>query len=696
MASVPRRLVDRISSGLALLSGRRTFDDSSEPSNGNPPEDHAIPEEKPSSGPEADAPGTEAAAEPPTPDPKDSEPSEAFPSPICRFDATGRFIGANTAYFDWSGREPTPTGEGDMAVAMLRLKVGQILSGQSDADAGPSATLPGVPLKTGRGDTVTVSVTILSPQLEGARVTTSTREIWAVLVPDPVKAPEKRFDWFLDVAPFGVALVDRSGTIKQSNTTFRDLIGLRSERRAASVLEYVEEPDRESLLAVIGRPDNRSTLAEASEIRIAGKEGLFVAALSRSANQRERDADVMLYFFDVSSTKALEQQIVQSQKMQAVGQLAGGVAHDFNNLLTAMTGFCDLLLLRHRPGDQSFSDVMQIKQNANRAANLVRQLLAFSRQQTLIPRVLDVTETLAELSHLLRRLIGENISLSIEHERDLDSIKVDQGQLDQVVINLVVNARDAMPAGGSIMMRTSNVQVETPVREGDEVMPPGRYVLIEVSDTGSGIPPSIVDRIFEPFFSTKEVGSGTGLGLSTVYGIVKQTGGFIFVKSAPTEGSTFSIFFPAHAGGEEVQQEVPPDGAVGNRDLTGAGTILLVEDEDPVRLFAARALRAKGYKVLEARSGEAALDLLSEDRSKLGEVDLLITDVVMPGVDGPTLIKRIREDRADILVICISGYSEDALRQRISEDSGIHFLPKPFSLKQLAYTVKTVLDDAAA
>ena len=240
----------------------------------------------------------------------------------------------------------------------------------------------------------------------------------------------------------------------------------------------------------------------------------------------------MLHFIDVTEQKNLEVQFAQSQKMQAVGQLAGGVAHDFNNLLTAMIGFCDLLLMRFRPGDPSFADIMQIKQNANRAANLVRQLLAFSRQQTLQPRILDITDVLVELSHLLRRLIGENIELKVVHGRDLGLAKVDQGQLEQVIINLAVNARDAMPGGGTLTIRTANVTSRpAPMRRGHETMPAGNYVLIEVTDTGIGIPKENLARIFEPFFSTKEIGSGTGLGLSTVYGIVKQTGGFIFVDS---------------------------------------------------------------------------------------------------------------------------------------------------------------------
>ncbi|HTV45588.1 MAG TPA: ATP-binding protein [Stellaceae bacterium] len=379
--------------------------------------------------------------------------------------------------------------------------------------------------------------------------------------------------------------------------------------------------------------------------------------------------------------------------MQAVGQLAGGVAHDFNNLLTAMIGFCDLLLLRLRPGDPAFADIMQIRQNANRAANLVRQLLAFSRQQALQPKVLDITDVLVELSHLLRRLIGENVVLEVEHGRDLGLVKVDQGQLEQVVINLVVNARDAMPVGGRLTIRTANLHQTTPLRRGSEIMPAGDYVRIEVADTGVGIAPADLARIFEPFFSTKEVGSGTGLGLSTVYGIVKQTGGFIFADSAPGRGAVFEIFLPRHraaapaplARAVAVEPTTP-------KDLTGTAAVMLVEDDDAVRLFGARALRNKGYRITEARSGEAALELI---RSATQKFDLLITDVVMPQMDGPTLIREVRLIDPAIKIIFISGYAEDAFRQRLDRDGGIHFLPKPFSLKQLAIKVKEVLGNGS-
>jgi two-component system cell cycle sensor histidine kinase/response regulator CckA len=352
-----------------------------------------------------------------------------------------------------------------------------------------------------------------------------------------------------------------------------------------------------------------------------------------------------------------------------------------------MIGFCDLLLLRHKPGDPSFADIMQIKQNANRGANLVRQLLAFSRQQTLQPRVLNVTDTLAELSNLLRRLIGETIKLQMVHGRGLWPVRVDQGQLEQTIINLVVNARDAIARDGQISIRTANATVTKPRRRGSEEMAPGEYVAISVADTGVGIPPENLDRIFDPFFSTKAVGSGTGLGLSTVYGIVRQTGGFVFVDSTVGEGTEFTIYLPRHSAAETLAGAQAAE-APAPRDLTGAERILLVEDEDAVRMFSVRALRNKGYEVLEAENGEAALALFDEHDD---QVDLLITDVVMPTMDGPALIAEVHKRRPDMTVICISGYTEDRYRDRIGGSANVHFLAKPFSLKQLAAKVKDVL-----
>jgi two-component system, cell cycle sensor histidine kinase and response regulator CckA len=524
---------------------------------------------------------------------------------------------------------------------------------------------------------------------------------------------------FFADAPVGIAVVDPLGRFIHVNRALGDLFETAAESMSGrGLLTLLNPEDRAAVAqrlvdAASGREDRTPI-----EIRLAPPgERTMVLLLSRfdksaAIGQSKVEAPVpdaadipgrapaaaaipagpaeslTLYFIDVTERKHLEAQFAQSQKMQAIGQLAGGVAHDFNNLLTAMIGFCDLLLLRARPGDPAFADIMQIKQNGNRAANLVRQLLAFSRQQSLRPRVLDITEVLAELAHLLRRLIGENIELEFAHGRDLGLVKVDQGQLEQVVINLAVNARDAMAHGGRLTIRTANVDQPGPVRRGTETMPAGDYVLIEVADTGIGIAPDTLARIFEPFFSTKEVGTGTGLGLSTVYGIVKQTGGFVFVESSPGRGATFSIYLPRHQAPDAVAAEPgEPEPGI-PRDLTGSGTIMLVEDDDPVRVFGARALRNKGYRVIEAKSGEAALAMI---KSGGDSIDLVISDVVMPQMDGPALVRELRMIDCRTKVIFISGYAEDAFRQRLDEERDIHFLPKPFNLKQLALKVKEVL-----
>jgi two-component system cell cycle sensor histidine kinase/response regulator CckA len=495
----------------------------------------------------------------------------------------------------------------------------------------------------------------------------------------------ERFQRFFTNAPVGIALLDAEGRIEEANRAVGDLFDVPMQTLIGQELVGLITPGagdgplpREPLEVRLLRPRERS----------------LAIFLSRLDETHGGEGGLILHFIDVTEQKNLQIQFAQSQKMQAVGQLAGGVAHDFNNLLTAMIGFCDLLLLRCRPGDPSFADIMQIKQNANRAANLVRQLLAFSRQQTLQPRVLDITDVLVELSHLLRRLIGENIELKVVHGRELGLAKVDQGQLEQVIINLAVNARDAMPEGGTLTIRTDNVIQKEPDRRGHEVVPPGDYLLIEVADTGVGIPKENLERIFEPFFSTKEIGSGTGLGLSTVYGIVKQTGGFVFVDSRPGRGTAFQILLPRYRSPESDSSSRSEIGDVGSsRDLTGIGTVMLVEDDDPVRIFGARALRNKGYTVIEARSGEAALELI---RGGAEKIDLLITDVVMPRLDGPGLIRQVREIHPAIKVIFISGYAEDEFRQRLDRDHAIHFLPKPFSLKQLAGKVKEVMNDEAA
>jgi len=448
--------------------------------------------------------------------------------------------------------------------------------------------------------------------------------------------------------------------------------------------EMIHPAVRSETTTKLRRAFERTTPTPPFEIRF-DEDKIHTTTYVSHLTQDDGASILMLQFLDISEQKRLERQFIQSQKMQAVGQLAGGIAHDFNNLLTAMIGYCDLLLQRYLPNDPAYTDVMQIKQNANRAANLVRQLLAFSRQQTLQPKVVHITDNLADLSTLLRRLIGAGIELKMVHGRDLWPVKVDVSQLEQVIINLVVNARDAITNGGTLTIRTSNYQCLVQERMGHDLVAKGDYVMIEVIDTGHGISPEHLEHIFEPFFSTKEVGEGTGLGLSTVYGIVKQTGGFVLVDSIMGEGTTFTILLPRYEG--EGEEAFPPPSEVSSKDLTGRGTILLVEDEDAVRMFSARALREKGYRVIEADSGEVALELLGQGE----RFNLLITDVVMPKMDGPTLSKKIRDLYPDTKTIFISGYTEDTFRKNLDHNAKIHFLSKPFTLKDLASKVKEVL-----
>jgi two-component system, cell cycle sensor histidine kinase and response regulator CckA len=623
-------------------------------------------------------------------------------------DSSGRFVAINQTLARCLDATPTEIIDGAMRLHDFLAPRPPPGTPAWDASSGGRTAVDGVPLeiesRRGRRLSVTIeqAVTGSGSALRAwsiARLRDGERGSDMAAADLPV-GPDPRF--FAD-APVGIAVVDRRGRFVEVNRALGELFGTAPQALIGrELIGLLNQEDRAVIAAKFGAAADRTIDCAPVEVRLEQpRDRAMVLLLSRIDEARaaatsrrglpddDAQGELTLYFIDVTERKNLETQFAQSQKMQAVGQLAGGVAHDFNNLLTAMIGFCDLLLLRSRPGDPAFADIMQIKQNANRAANLVRQLLAFSRQQTLQPRVLDITDVLVDLSHLLRRLIGENIVLEVVHGRELGLVKVDQGQLEQVVINLVVNARDAMPQGGRLTIRTANLHQAAALRRGAETMPAGDYVLIEVADTGAGIAPHNLARIFEPFFSTKEVGSGTGLGLSTVYGIVKQTGGFVFVNSTPGEGATFAIYLPRHraAAGVPAVRTTAAELVV-PRDLTGTAAVMLVEDDDAVRMFGARALRNKGYRVTEAKSGEAALELIGGSTEKF---ELLITDVVMPQMDGPALVREVRLCDPGIKVIFISGYTEDAFRQRLDSDSGIHFLPKPFSLKQLAVKVKEVI-----
>jgi len=503
---------------------------------------------------------------------------------------------------------------------------------------------------------------------------------------DPAERPAMAVGADLEEVPVAIMTFGPDGVMRVANHAARELMW-RGDIRAAmfhDLFEGLGRPVSEWLADVVaGRHPGGSEV-----LRVRGEEERFLQITLRRHVEGGRPGALAI-LNDATRLKTMEAQFAQSQKMQAIGQLAGGISHDFNNLLTAISGHCDLLLLRHGREDSDFADLEQIRQNANRAASLVGQLLAFSRKQTLNPEVLDLEDVLGDLTHLLNRLMVEKVDLTLAHlgrvvGRPLGRIRADKRQVEQVLINLVVNARDAMPAGGDIRIETEPVTLAEDLQRDRATVPAGDYTVIRVVDHGVGIPEHQLRQIFEPFFTTKRVGEGTGLGLSMAYGIVKQSGGFIFVDSAVGEGTTFSLYFPVYEGPDEAPvAEVKRVTA-----KQGEGVVLLVEDEASVRAFASRALSLRGYTVLEAANAEEALAKL-EDRSL--HVDLFVTDVVMPGMDGPAWVRRAHLQRPGVKVIFMSGYAEDGLAEDQARVPNSVFLPKPFSLNDLTNTVQGLL-----
>ena len=570
--------------------------------------------------------------------------------------------------------------------------------------------------------------------------TAGRRELY--LLP-PSSAPELTSEeWaFIDGLPVPLLKLDVTGRITMANRRARDLLGDGDAIGSlmADQVEGLGRPVSEWLReAHAGRHLGRSEIVRATR----EDEDVFIQ-ISLAQISEGKGTALVAVLQDATELKSLEAQFVQSQKMEAIGQLAGGVAHDFNNLLTAISGHCDLLLLGRDEQDPAYSDLSQIVQNANRAAALVRQLLAFSRKQTLRPEKLLLTESLSDLTHLLNRLVGEKILLQLDHDAALLPVRADRRQLDQVIMNLVVNARDAMQDGGTIRVETRNVILESALQRDRASVPAGEYVAIRVVDQGTGIPADKIGKIFEPFFTTKMAGKGTGLGLSMAYGIVKQMGGYIFVDSLSGQGTTFTLYFPASReadfpedardaevsgqtaydpetdGSQPALGSVPDDMAsmycAENRDGEASlpphcqtsehkvtevsqvasevadpqdnetgGVVLLVEDEAPVRAFASRALRMRGFTVLEADCAEQALSVLDDTALN---VDVFVTDVIMPGMDGPTWVAKALEDRPDVKVVFVSGYAEDSVADHQARIPNSVFLPKPFSLTELTATV---------
>ncbi len=492
----------------------------------------------------------------------------------------------------------------------------------------------------------------------------------------PITAQE-----LFDELPIALVRISPNGTIMQTNAFSREILGIK-EGAAPNLSEIVSGLSR-PVDEWLGDLSQRAANGDPKLVQVTGPKTEVFLHVSMISLDPRGGSDLIAVISDATELKTLEAQFVQSQKMQAIGQLAGGVAHDFNNLLTAISGYCDLLLLRHDKGDPDYSDLTQINQNANRAAALVGQLLAFSRKQTLQPKVLDVDEALADMTHLLNRLVGEKIEFSLHYAENLPNVYADKRQLEQVVMNLVVNARDAMPSGGSVDIHTSEIHFDTDTEIERARISKGSYVEIKVQDTGLGIEAKNLSHIFDPFFTTKDVGEGTGLGLSTVYGIIKQTGGFIFADSTVGAGTIFRILLPAteHVEGP-IKQETHSVSLL--PDTLKGITALLVEDEVAVRSFAARALAMQDIKVFEAGSAEDALLLLNDPDMK---IDVIISDVVMPGQDGPTWVQIALKERPDVKVIFVSGYAEETFSMEFDKITGARFLPKPFTLSKLVQTV---------
>lgn len=619
------------------------------------------------------------------------------PAGFLSTNALGRVVYMNATLADWLGHDLAEFEPGMMALKEIVAGDGVVLlDGIRGASGEVKTGMVDLDMMKRNGQVLPVRIIHRVPVgLDGAVGDSRTLVLNRSPgedISESLRAAEVRFTRFFNNTPVAIASIDKDGRIGRNNAPFMRLFGASIRPDASAprgrLTDVVAERDRKAISDAIISAVNGQGNISGIDVSLSGegdRSGRFyVSAVEEGAGDGEV---AIIYAVDTTEQRALEAQFAQGQKMQAVGQLAGGVAHDFNNVLTAIIGFSDLLLNNHRPTDPSFQDIMNIKQNANRAAGLVRQLLAFSRRQTLRPQVLVLSDVLADLSNLLSRLLGEKVHLKVVNGRDVWPVMADLNQFEQVVINLVVNARDAMVTAGKVEIRTSNITTEGCSAYSFKGMPAAEYVHIEVEDNGSGMTPEIMEKIFDPFFSTKEVGKGTGLGLSTVYGIVKQTGGYIYPVSEVGVGTTFHIFLPRHEATAETAPKRNVE-ATPIADLTGNATILLVEDEEAVRAFAARALISRGYTVHEASTGAEALEVMAETG---GKVDLVVSDVVMPEMDGPSLLRELRKTRPDLKIIFVSGYAEDAFKKNLPENEQFNFLPKPFSLKQLATTVKETL-----
>ena len=489
----------------------------------------------------------------------------------------------------------------------------------------------------------------------------------------------------VDCLPIALLFLSKNGCILQSNTAAKHLLAIENDD-PIRLSDLADDPGRSIAQWLDAAFHSKEpTKPEIVRAKRPDKDRFVQIALLKSNMRGE--AELVAVLTDATQLKTLEAQFVQSQKMQAIGHLAGGIAHDFNNLLTAIIGYCDLLKERYQKKDVEYGDLMQISQNANRAAGLVRQLLAFSRKQNLEPKPVTVNEVLSNHIHLLHRLVGETIEIRLDYSKTLPDAFVDAQQLEQVIMNLVVNARDAMPNGGHIWMKTRCVTYENNTKRDDVDILSGQYVAIELTDEGTGMPKHVRDKIFEPFYTTKKTGEGTGLGLSTAYGIIKQTGGYIFVDSTVDQGTTFTLLLPVVQETAIVDPEPPPPKPPMISALAHK-CVLVVEDEDSVRGFALRALRKEGVNILEASSGELAVEIVESGQHK---IDIILSDIIMPGMNGPEWIQKARAACGNAHIVFISGYIGDMSQNGADQIENATFIQKPFHMDVLVEKLNDVL-----
>ena len=570
--------------------------------------------------------------------------------------------------------------------------------GEVELIGAPSLDWLGVPLKAGNN---TFGVVVVQSYSGNVRFGEKEKEILLFVSQqlasaieykrneEALRRSEARYRSLVQSAVYGIYRCSLEGRFFDVNPALIAMLGYDSPEEVLALDPkwnvFVDPGEQAKVMAEF----QRGARLDNVEVRWKRKDGsaITVRLSGQAVSNPGETAEVLeLIAEDITERRVLENQFRQAQKMEAVGRLAGGVAHDFNNLLMVISGYAEVLLEQTRKGNPLYPKIEAIHQAADRATTLTRQLLAFSRKQLLELKVVDLNVIIEDMERLLRPLIGENIELETKLASDLGRTRADAGQIEQVIMNLVVNSKDAMPKGGRITIQTANARLNNEDRREYSYIQPGPYVVLSVSDTGEGMDKETQLRIFEPFFTTKEKGKGTGLGLSTVYGIIKQSGGYVLVESEPRQGTTFRIYLP------RVEDALETTGPVGvsRSQANGSETVLLVEDEESVRQLVRETLESKGYKVLEADNGEAALQIVSNHS---GKINMLITDVVMPGMSGRELSARLCAACPQIKVLYLSGYTEDAIVHEGVIDPDTAFLQKPFTLQMLSRKVREVLGE---